>query len=81
MCVFDDPLDETAVRMSAATAIGHDEKKTDNYAEALDRWNEALPCLGTVSLNVWVHDLTKDVGGIWRAAMDAFKTGSSLWPV
>jgi hypothetical protein len=76
-CVFDEALDAAAWAMQERLPGPAQSSERD----ALHAWNESMDTLGLVQACVWVHDPLRRVGGIWRAAMDAFKTGSSLWPI
>jgi hypothetical protein len=71
---MDAELDKAAVLMAS--------KRSSPESSTLVReWNAALPLLGMLQVSVWVYDPADECTGIWRAALDGWRHGNSVWPI
>jgi len=76
MCVMNQELDKTAMTLAGKTSAPVKEQ-----ASLLSEWQQSLPLLGMLSVSVWVHDPSDECAGIWRAALDGWRHGNSVWPI
>ncbi len=81
VCVFDEPLDSCALRLSESV------KETARLVQGADKdalleeWNDCLPLLGMLSATVWIRDPMSEGRGVWMAALDTWQDGNASWPL
>jgi hypothetical protein len=75
-CVMNHELDKAALLMSTKSLSA-----TRDQESLLSEWQQSLALLGMLSVSVWVHDPADECAGIWRAALDGWRHGNSVWPV